>query len=351
MDMSCHPSAHGSQSTEAPASAGAEATPNLPALITALPGDHARAPQTEFDRARQVLFLENLSVTGSVRSAAASAQVSHQSAYRARRACGAFRTAWDAALVVARAAAADTLAARAIDGVTEPVFYHGEEVGTRTRYSDRLLLAHLARLDRLVDDPRANAFAEDFDAALAGFGRGEEFVAPVGSDSSTEVPASAGAQGDYRHRSPAQAGVSGGPHDGGFSSPGRCNTRSKSYSCPPLGDPDDWDEYDADEDDDNIDWEDEEAAEAELARIEAAMAAERPADAPRLTGDDEEGRAVDPHGLNADAQWQAYDRGVPRWWLVIAPAPDMDSDDWCYADLEDEDSSRAGAGEGGCGEE
>lgn len=55
-------------------------TPNLPALITALPGDHTRAPQTEFTRARQVLFLENLSVTGSVRSAAASAQVSHRTA-------------------------------------------------------------------------------------------------------------------------------------------------------------------------------------------------------------------------------------------------------------------------------
>lgn len=44
-------------------------TPNLPALITALPGDATRAPQTEFDRARQVLVLKHLSVTGSVRSA------------------------------------------------------------------------------------------------------------------------------------------------------------------------------------------------------------------------------------------------------------------------------------------
>jgi hypothetical protein len=45
-------------------------TPNLRALITALPSDRTRSPQTEFDRARQLLFLENLSVTGSVRSAA-----------------------------------------------------------------------------------------------------------------------------------------------------------------------------------------------------------------------------------------------------------------------------------------
>ena len=70
-------------------------TPNLPALISAIPGDHTRAPQTEFVRERQVVFLENLSVTGSVRSAACAAGVSHQSAYRARRGQGHFRLAWD----------------------------------------------------------------------------------------------------------------------------------------------------------------------------------------------------------------------------------------------------------------
>ncbi len=54
-------------------------TPNLPALITGLPGDpglgpgaSTRAPQTEFTRARQVLFLENLR-SGWVRSAASAA--------------------------------------------------------------------------------------------------------------------------------------------------------------------------------------------------------------------------------------------------------------------------------------
>ena len=124
-------------------------------------------------RARQVVFLENLSVTGSVRSAACAAGVSHQSAYRARRGQGHFRLAWDAALVAARAHAADTLACRAIDGVEEKVFYHGEEIATRTRYSDRLLLAHLARLDKHAADGATRAFAEDWDAvdgALRGGG-------------------------------------------------------------------------------------------------------------------------------------------------------------------------------------
>ncbi len=152
-------------------------TPNLPALIAALPGDGTRAPQTEFTRGRQVRFLENLSLTGSVRSAAAAGGVSHQTAYRARRATPEFRLAWDAALLAARVHAEQVLAARAIDGVEEKVFYHGEQVDTRTRYSDRLLLAHLARLARLVGDERVHAVAEDFDAALARFAAGEAVFA------------------------------------------------------------------------------------------------------------------------------------------------------------------------------
>lgn len=87
-------------------------TPNVPALLTALPSDHTRAlhqsdaaasipagcfPQcaaplpgaepvptsaegVQFTRARQVTFLENVSVTGAVRLAANAAQVSHQTA-------------------------------------------------------------------------------------------------------------------------------------------------------------------------------------------------------------------------------------------------------------------------------
>ncbi|QZH74395.1 MAG: hypothetical protein JY451_12000 [Erythrobacter sp.] len=176
----------------------------LPALVAALPGDHTRAPQTEFIRERQVRFLENLSVTGSVRSAATAAGVSHQTVYRARRATGAFRTAWDAALVVARANAEAVLAARAIDGVEESVFYHGEEVATRTRFCSRLLLAHLARLDRLAENPRAQAFAGRFDEALAAFERGEELLAEAAAD-----PAAAQAAPSFSGHEP-------------------CNTRSMS---------------------------------------------------------------------------------------------------------------------------
>ena len=164
-------------------------TPNLPALIDALPGDAEKPPQTGFYRALQVEFVEHLSVTGSVRSAASQVGVSHQSAYRARRSCRHLRLAWDAALIVARANAADVLACRAIDGMEEKVFYHGEQIATRTRYSDRLLLAHLARLDRLAESAEAAAYAEDWDGSQGRFGRGEEPVKGVdGVDPATLNP-------------------------------------------------------------------------------------------------------------------------------------------------------------------
>ncbi|MXO90588.1 hypothetical protein [Pontixanthobacter aquaemixtae] len=139
-----------------------------------MPSDSTRPAQTQFDLAAQTVFLEALATFGSVRSAARRAGHSHQSAYRMRRSSRAFRRAWDAAMLVAREGAAGELAERAMNGVEEPVFYHGEEVGKRRRYSDRLLLAHLGRLDKLAASEDAAALAEDFDAMLERFGKGEE---------------------------------------------------------------------------------------------------------------------------------------------------------------------------------
>ncbi len=56
------------------------------------------------------------------------------------------------------------LAERALEGVEEQVFYHGEVIATRRRFDTRLLLAHLARLDALcAEEPET----EPFDVALA----------------------------------------------------------------------------------------------------------------------------------------------------------------------------------------
>jgi hypothetical protein len=127
-----------------------------------------------FTRPRQVAFLAALAATGSVRSASASAGVSHQTAYRARLASPGFRRGWDAALLAARAQAEEVLACRALEGWEEDVVYHGEVVASRRRFSDRLLLAHLARLDRLCGDAEVAEFADRFDEVLARYEAGED---------------------------------------------------------------------------------------------------------------------------------------------------------------------------------
>ncbi|OCC23028.1 hypothetical protein MB02_12645 [Croceicoccus estronivorus] len=121
-----------------------------------------------FSPARQVRFLDHLASSGNVRAACAVARISAETAYRARRRDGRFAKVWDAALVLARSHVEAVLADRALNGVEEPVFYHGEEVARRRRYDTRLLLAHLARLDARCAEPQALCAAERFDEMLAG---------------------------------------------------------------------------------------------------------------------------------------------------------------------------------------
>ena len=187
------------------------------------------APQTQFVVERQVAFLEALATTGSVRAAARRARVSHQTCYRARRASAGFGRAWDAALVVARGAAEAKLADYAMNGVEEEVWYHGDLVGSRKRVSDRLLLAHLGRLDRMRGDERIERLAENFDAMVLRLRRGE----PIEGEDPHRDPAHA----DPIEAGSPDAGAAGqvqGEREGGEnSSPGPCNTRSMSQGGEP----------------------------------------------------------------------------------------------------------------------
>ena len=133
----------------------------LPALIEGLPADED--DRFCFTPSRRAGFLRRLADCGEVRAAAKASSVSHQTVYRLRRACPLFRRAWDAALLVAREHAEEALATRAMHGVEEEVFYHGEVVAKRRRYDSRLLLAHLARLDRLEARVDVAALAGEFD--------------------------------------------------------------------------------------------------------------------------------------------------------------------------------------------
>ncbi|WP_228243639.1 hypothetical protein [Porphyrobacter sp. GA68] len=249
--------------------------PPLATFIDDLPADDTRAAQHQFTAARQAAFLSRLAECGSARSAARAAGISHQTAYRQRRACARFRRAWDAALLVARTQAEEVLACRALDGVEEEVWFRGEVVGTRRRYDTRLLLAHLARLDRLVEDADTAALAEDFDAVVAALERGEELPPPA---------------------PPAATGPLAAPApDGRATSSGRCNTRSMS---PP-------------EPEDAVGDEDDEWEKMTVAQRWEAMEAARPrrAPLPEELSDDLDAVVV---------QFRAFEAGVPEWWLLTS---------------------------------
>ena len=147
------------------------------ALVTIEPaptvGPHGEG-HTIFGPKSQAEFLQNLQLFGNVRLACRAARISAQTAYRQRRASPALAQAWDAALLAARAHAEATLADRALNGVEEAVFYHGEEVARRRRYDSRLLLAHLARLDRLEEREEVAETLTRLDALIDGLREGEE---------------------------------------------------------------------------------------------------------------------------------------------------------------------------------
>lgn len=112
-------------------------------------------------------FLALLAEHGNVRVCAARCERSAQSTYVQRRRDPVFAQGWDAAMLLARDHAEQVLAHRALEGVEEIIFYRGEEVGSRRRYDSRLLLAHLARLDRIAQSAAARAGAARFDEIVA----------------------------------------------------------------------------------------------------------------------------------------------------------------------------------------
>ena len=91
---------------------------------------------------RQRAFIAALAELGSVKSACQRINLATTGAYHLRRQPGAdsFRAAWEAALASGVQRLADIAIDRAIEGTSVPVFYHGEQVGERRRYNDRLLM-------------------------------------------------------------------------------------------------------------------------------------------------------------------------------------------------------------------
>ncbi|MBC2778150.1 hypothetical protein [Parasphingopyxis marina] len=101
---------------------------------------------------RQYRFIDALSRIGLVKAAAEAVGKSPKSAYRLRDRddAASFRRAWDAALAMGQGMALDCAIERATDGVPEPVFYRGKQIGVRRRYDNSLLRAALSTMDRMA---------------------------------------------------------------------------------------------------------------------------------------------------------------------------------------------------------
>ena len=123
--------------------------------------------RTHWSAAAKASFLHALARCGNVGHSASFVSMSRESAYRLRRRDGDFAAAWDAALVIAVQIAEDALQDKALHGWQEEVFFHGEEVGRRTRFDGRLLLALLGRLDKRADGVLAQRGAARFDDMIA----------------------------------------------------------------------------------------------------------------------------------------------------------------------------------------
>jgi hypothetical protein len=124
---------------------------------------------------KQRVFLAALSEGHTVAYGCRAVRMSQQSAYALRRAArgAAFALGWQAALLLARDRLADEMMDRAINGVIEEVALGNGQIAERRRFDNRLSMAVLARLDRLVDQPEpgaANAaarlVAQDFEQYL-----------------------------------------------------------------------------------------------------------------------------------------------------------------------------------------
>jgi len=98
------------------------------------------ANQSKLTPARQRKFLDVLSETGSAAKGALAVKISRNTLYIHRKKNKKFAEAWEEAEQRGVDALVEEARRRAYDGVNEPVFYKGEEVGLICKYSDTLLM-------------------------------------------------------------------------------------------------------------------------------------------------------------------------------------------------------------------
>jgi hypothetical protein len=89
------------------------------------------------------LFLDHLSVCGSVNRAAREANLHRTTLYRRRESDPVFAEAWERAAALGVEALEDEARRRAFEGWEEPVYHKGEVCGAVQKYSDTLLIVLL----------------------------------------------------------------------------------------------------------------------------------------------------------------------------------------------------------------
>ena len=89
---------------------------------------------------RRTCFIELLRRTANVSRAAREAGLASSTVYRQRAKSKAFAADWDNAVAEALDALEESVMERVRDGVSRPIFYGGEQVGTVRQYSDQLAM-------------------------------------------------------------------------------------------------------------------------------------------------------------------------------------------------------------------
>jgi hypothetical protein len=130
-----------------------------PYAFTPVPAASSR--HDGFTPDRQRAFIAQLARIGVVSAAAKAVGMSAKSAYALRKRAGAdssFAAAWDLAAELGRGQALDLSIERALEGEVIPVFYGGRQIGRKTRYDNRLLIAALRALQHGQDRPHGTPF-------------------------------------------------------------------------------------------------------------------------------------------------------------------------------------------------
>ncbi len=98
------------------------------------------AKWTQWTAKKEADFLAILSNGSSVQAAVQAIGCSRSNAYKRRQNDPEFAAQWDAAIEAGSDLLEDEAKRRAHEGVLEPVYYQGQEVGQVRKYSDTLLM-------------------------------------------------------------------------------------------------------------------------------------------------------------------------------------------------------------------